>query len=221
VSFSSKISRENQQYLRLIAFEYKGPYRFGERFVDETIKAMTLPSGYLLDRSFSFFWLDETQQVSLLLMAAFGLLIVFMITASLYESFVKPFVIILSVPFSLIGLFLAYYMTDTPFGRGGYAAVILLIGIVTTNSIVLVDYVAKQMKETGRREILIHAATFRLRPILMTTLTTIGGLLPMMVLGDQTGVWYSLSLGTIGGLLSSTVLTLLVLPTVYSFFSKT
>ena len=213
----AKIARENQQYLRWISFEYKGPYRFGDRFVDAAIKATPLPSGYLFDRSSSFFWLTEESQLSLLWIAFFGLVIVFMITASLYESFVKPFIIILSVPFSLIGLFVAYYLTDTPFGRGGYAAIVLLIGIVVTNSIVLVDYLSRRIEAEGYTvETLAEASSRRLRPVLMTTLTTIGGLLPLLIMGERTSLWYSLSLGTIGGLISSMLLTLVVVPVVYS-----
>lgn len=217
----AKITRENQQYLRYISFEYKGPYRFGDQFVDAAIKAMPLPSGYLFDRSFSFFRFTEEHQESMLWIAVFALLAVFMITSSLYESFIKPFIIILSVPFSLIGLFLAFYLTDTPFGRGGYAAVVLLIGIVVTNSIVLVDFIARRMEgvENGAG-ILVQVASNRLRPVLMTTLTTIGGLMPLLVMGEKSSLWYSLSLGTIGGLLSSTVLTLIVIPVVYSMIYR-
>jgi multidrug efflux pump subunit AcrB len=213
----SQIQREDQQYLRMVSFEYKGPYRFGDRFVDATIKAMPLPSAYLFDRSFNYFWLTEWSQMSLLWIAVFALIIVFMITSSLYESFVKPFVIILSVPFSLVGLFLAFYLMDAPFGRGGYASIVLLIGIVVTNSIVLVDYLAKRLVGSERTaDTLVEAASTRLRPVLMTTLTTIGGLLPLLFMGERTSIWYSLSLGTIGGLVSSTLLTLLVVPIVYA-----
>jgi HAE1 family hydrophobic/amphiphilic exporter-1 len=213
----SQIQREDQQYLRLISFEYKGPYRFGDRFVDATIKTMPLPSGYLFDRSFSYFWLSESSQMSLLWIALFALIIVFMITSSLYESFIKPFVIILSVPSSLIGLFLAFYLADAPFGRGGYAAIVLLVGIVVTNSIVVVDYISKKVVGDAKTaEALVEAASVRIRPVLMTTLTTIGGLLPLLIMGEKTSIWYSLSLGTIGGMVSSTVLTLLVVPVVYA-----
>ncbi|MEK6571797.1 MAG: efflux RND transporter permease subunit, partial [Bacteroidota bacterium] len=195
------------------------PYGYGDKFLDATIKMMPLPSGYSFDRSFPFFWLSEESQASLLWIALFAFLIVFMITASLYESFVKPFIIILSVPFSLIGLFLSYFLTDTPFGRGGYGAIILLIGIVTTNSIVLVDFVAKRIAAEGYSVgSLIEAASIRLRPVLMTTLTTIGGLLPLLLMGERTSLWYSLSLGTIGGLISSTILTLVVIPVIYGTF---
>jgi HAE1 family hydrophobic/amphiphilic exporter-1 len=217
----AKITRENQQYLRFISFEYKGPYRFGDRFVDETIKAMPLPSGYLFDRSLGFFWLTETEQVSLVWVAALAFIVVFMVTASLYESFIKPFIVILSVPFSLMGLFLAFYLTDTPFGRGGYASVILLIGIVTTNSIVLVDYIAKHVTDRSNLELLVQAASVRLRPIVMTTLTTVGGLAPLLLLGAKDSIWYSLALGAIGGLVSSTLLTLFVIPVVYSLIVRT
>lgn len=217
----SQIQRENQQYLRMVSFEYKGPYRFGDRFVDATIKAMPLPSGYLFDRSFSFFWLTDSSQMSFLWIAVFALVIVFMITSSLYESFVKPFIIILSVPFSLVGLFLSFYVMDAPFGRGGYAAVVLLIGIVVTNSIVLVDYLAKKVVGANKTcDALIASASTRLRPVLMTTLTTIGGLLPLLLMGDETSLWYSLSLGTIGGLVSSTILTLVVVPWCMGYFHE-
>lgn len=213
----SQIQREDQQYLRMVSFEYKGPYRFGDRFVDGTIKTMALPSGYLFDRSFNYFWMTESSQMSLIWIAVFALIIVFMITSSLYESFMKPFVIILSVPFSLIGLFLSFYLMDTPFGRGGYASIVLLIGIVVTNSIVLVDYLAKRLVSEERTiGTLVEASSTRLRPVLMTTLTTIGGLLPLLFMGERTSIWYSLSLGTIGGLISSTLLTLVVVPVAYA-----
>ena len=217
----SQILRENQQYERLISFDYKGPYGYGDKFIDATIKSIPLPSGYSFDRSFSFFHFSEESQQAMLWIAFFALIIVFMITASLYESFVKPFVIILSVPFSLIGLFLAFYLTDTPFGRGGYASVILLVGIVVTNSILLVDYIARVHKsQTDKTEYIIQAASVRLRPILMTALTTIAGVVPLLLMGDRTSLWYSLALGTIGGLVSSTLLTLFLVPAVFELMSR-
>ncbi len=217
----SKITREDQQYIRHISFEYRGPYRFGDEFVNATIKAMPLPSGYSFDRSFSFFQLSGEDQIALIWIAVWALVAVFMITASLYESFLKPFIIILSVPFSLVGLFLAFYITDTPFGRGGYASVVLLIGIVVTNAIVLVDYLSQKTEHgTGFQSTLVEAASHRLRPIMMTTLTTVGGLLPLLIMDDRTSLWYSLSLGTIGGLISSMILTLIVIPVVFAAFHR-
>ncbi len=209
----SQITREDQQYLRWISFEYKGPYKYGDAFVDATTKSMPLPSGYKFDRSFSFFFFSEKNQKSMVWIALIALVIVFMVTSSLYESLLKPLIVIASVPLSLIGLFLIFYLTDTPFGRGGYASVILLIGIVVANAIVLVDYVSKKFSlQAPSPQLLISAATDRLRPIMMTSLTTIGALIPLLIWSDKTSVWYSLALGTVGGMMSSTILTLVVVP---------
>jgi len=211
----SRILRENQQYMRWISFEYRGHYRFGDQFVDATISGMPLPSGYSFDRSFS--WFKEESQQSMLWIALIAIIIVFMVTASLYESFVKPLIILLTIPFSFIGLFLSFYLTDLPFGRGGYAAIILLIGIVVTNSIVLVDYISRHiLAGTQQEDSLIDASSHRVRPILMTTLTTIMGLVPLVIGGEHQGLWCSLSIGTIGGLISSALLTLIVIPVVYA-----
>jgi len=215
----SRIVRENQQYQRLVVFDYKGPYKYGDKFVDAAIKNTAVPNGYSIQRA-EWFFLREEEEFFLLLIALFSLLIVFMITASLYESFLKPFVIILAVPMSLIGVFLAFYFTGATFDRGGYASIILLIGIVVNNSIVLVDRVSNLEKTVpsgfgNRVGAIVEAASHRLRPILMTTMTTIAGLLPLAIAGEPTSIWYSLSIGTIGGLISSTVLVLLVIPALY------
>jgi HAE1 family hydrophobic/amphiphilic exporter-1 len=217
----SEITREDQHYLRWISFEYKGPYKYGNAFVDATITSMPLPIGYRFDRSFSFFFLTEKSQRSLVWIALIALLIVFMVTSSLYESFIKPLVVIIAVPLSLIGLCLAFYLTDTPFGRGGYASVILLIGIAVSNSIVLVDYVNKYVAlQSPSLHVLVHAATDRLRPILMTSITTIGALIPLLIWSERASIWYSLALGTIGGMISSTSLVLFIIPIILSYVHR-
>jgi HAE1 family hydrophobic/amphiphilic exporter-1 len=217
----SSILREDQQYVRYIGFEYRGPYRYGDAFVDAVIREMPLPPGYRFDREGIWFRFTEAAGVHFLWIAMLALLIVFMVTAALYESFVKPFIVILSVPLSLVGMFLAFYLTDTPFGRGGYASLILLVGIVVSNAIILVDYISRRMREQGAFiETVADAASHRLRPVMMTTLTTIGGLLPLLALSAKTSIWYSLALGTIGGLASSALLTLIVIPVAYVLVSR-
>jgi hydrophobic/amphiphilic exporter-1 (mainly G- bacteria), HAE1 family len=209
------IERENHEYVRNISYEFKGPFRYGEAFLEKTLKEISLPPGYRFDRPEYSFLLSAEKKESLLLIAVVAVVIVFMVTASLYESFFTPLVIILAIPFSLIGLFLAFYLTDTSFGRGGYASVVLLIGIAVSNSIVLADHIRNRVRsEGGGIEVVIRAAADRLRPVLMTTLATIAGLLPLFWGGDQTSVWYGLALGTIGGLITSMVLTLVVIPAV-------
>ncbi len=213
----SQITRENQQYVRWISFEYRGPYRYGDQFVESTIRAMPLPHGYRFEREQGWFMLTSKDAVSMIWLAVVALVVVFMVTAALYESWVKPLIVIVTVPLSLIGLFLAFYLTDTSFGRGGYAGVMLLIGIVVSNAILMVDYVGSRLTAGFAPDVLIHAAADRLRPILMTSFTTIAALVPLLVWSERSSVWYSLALGTIGGLASSTALTLVVLPAILSF----
>jgi HAE1 family hydrophobic/amphiphilic exporter-1 len=127
----------------------------------------------------------------------------------LFESFI----IMAAVPMALVGVFLIFWLTEQPFDHSAYIGVVLLGGIVVNNAIIMVDHL-NQLRRSGmeRREAIITGATDRLRPILMTSLTTIVGLLPMVVAADKTGLWYALALATIGGMASSTLLVLLVVP---------
>jgi multidrug efflux pump subunit AcrB len=211
-----QIVRENQQYQRWVSFDYKGPYKYGDQFVDRVVKNAVLPAGYSVERPQGFFFFREREEREIFWVILLSVLIVFMVTAALYESLIKPFVIILAIPMSLIGVFLAFYLSDTNFDRGGYASVILLAGIAVNNSIVLVDYIARRHKRgMDLTEAIVLACRHRIRPILMTTLTTIAGLIPLVVDEKQGSFWYSLAVGTIGGLALSTVLILLVVPGMY------
>lgn len=212
-----EILRENQEYVRWISFEYRGPYRYGDQFVDATIRSMPLPHGYRFDRQFGWLVLRAEEEASLLWIALAAALIVFMVTASLYESFRKPVLVLVSLPLSLIGLFMIFYLTDTPFGRGGYAALMLLIGIVVANAIVLVDYVAGYAaRAVLSDDEFVHRCSERVRPIVMTSATTVAALLPLLLWSGPSSIWYSLALGVIGGLVASTVLVLVVLPLLLS-----
>lgn len=213
---SPLIERENQTYYKVIAFDYLAPYRFSREFVEDFVKNTAAPTGFSL-KSMEFRWEDkETQNITLILLLA--LLLMYMVLAGLYESFSYPLLIFLIIPLSLVGVFLAYYLTDTTFNQAAYIGVIFLMGIVVNNGIILLDRV-NQLKYHGNfdsmMELLLAAGSERLRPILMTTFTTIAGLLPLLLLSDQNNpqdIWYTLSLSTIGGLASATVLGLLVLP---------
>ena len=217
----SEIRRENQQYVRWISFEYRGPYRYGDEFIEETIRAMPLPHGYKLERESGWFFMTEKETRSLLWTAVLALGIVFMVTASLYESLTKPLIVIVTVPLSLMGLFAAFALADASFGRGGYGAVILLIGIVVSHAIVLVDYITTNMKP---QECSIHRlaelASERVRAIAMTSLTTIAALLPLLLFSAPSSIWFGLSLGAIGGMVSSTFLSLFLIPLLLSMYYK-
>ena len=209
----AEIVREDQQYLRWISFEYRGPWKFGNRLVDSVIKNTQLPHGYRLQRA-TFFFLTGEEKEQIYLVLAFALLLVYMVTAGLFESLLQPFVVIRTVPLALIGVFLIFYFTDTNFDRSAYIGVILLAGIVVNNSIILVHHINDlRRKGSAVLDAVIQGAADRVRPILMTSATTVLGLLPLVLFTDAQGsIWYALALATIGGLLSSTLLVLVVIP---------
>ncbi len=209
----STIKRENQQYIRNISFDYKGPYQYGNEFVKSTFEQIDLPAGYSIkQREFSFlFGSDEEIEVWYIL--ALSLLLVFMITSGLFESLKKPFLVILAVPFALVGTIILFYFGDYNLDRGAYAGLLLLIGISVNNSIILVDYLAKNYHATGFGQI-IKLSFNRVRPIFSTTFTTIAALIPLMLSAEQS-FWKSLSLSVTGGLLFSSLFVLIFIPILY------
>lgn len=217
----SRIIRENQQYQRWVSFEFRGPYKLGDRFVDGIVKTTTLPPGYKIQRR-NFYFLGEEEKKQIYWVLAFSLLLVYMVTAGLFESLIYPFVVILTVPLALIGVFLIFYFTDSNFDRSAYIGVILLGGIVVNNAIILIDHI-NLLRRKGMLllDAVIQGTQNRFRPILMTSSTSILGLLPLVLFSKASeGIWHALALSTIGGLLSSTLLVLVVIPVVYVIFTR-
>ena len=150
-----------------------------------------------------------------------ALALVYMVMACLYESFRDPFVVMFSVPLAIIGVVLVLFLTNTTFNMQSYIGCIMLGGIVVNNAILLVDYTNLLRREGGMdlREAIEESGRRRLRPILMTALTTVFGLLPMALgWGEGGEAQAPLARAVIGGLLSSTVITLVFVPVVYSLF---
>jgi len=166
---------------------------------------------------------EEQQEAfrELLLSLALALLLVYMIMASLYESIRDPFVVMFSVPLAAIGVILILFLTNTTFNVQSYIGCIMLGGIVVNNAILLVDHTNLLRRRDGMpiREAIEEAGRRRLRPILMTAMTTIMGLLPMAIgLRAGGGAQAPMARAVIGGLLSSTLITLVIVPVVYSIF---
>ena len=150
-----------------------------------------------------------------LLLAVF---LVYLVMASQFESLIHPFVILFTIPLALVGAVLALYLTGTAVNVVAFVGVIMLAGIVVNNAIVLVDLV-NQLRDQGMEKVaaIKEAGEARLRPILMTTLTTTLGLFPMAIgFGEGAEVRAPMAITVIGGLLTSTLLTLVVIPVVYS-----
>ena len=217
----SRIVREDQQYQRWVTFEYRGPYKLGDRLVKTILKTTHLPPGYELKRAtWDFMRGEEKRQIYQVL--ALSIMLVFMVTASLFESLRQPFVIILTIPLALIGIFLIFYFTETNFDRSAYIGVIFLSGIVVNNAIILVDHInALRRKGIDFFDAIVTGAADRVCPILMTTATTIFALMPLVLFAqEKTSIWFSLALATIGGLISSALFVLTTIPVLYSILAR-
>jgi len=150
------------------------------------------------------------------------IILVYIVMASQFESFMSPFVIMFSIPFAFVGVLLGLWVTDTALGAMGLVGILILMGIVVKNGIVLIDYTIL-MRERGKSiaEASVIAAKSRLRPILMTTLTTVLGMIPMAVgQGEGSEMWRSLGMVVAWGLSVSTLVTLVIIPTVYASMSS-
>nr|WP_202129889.1 efflux RND transporter permease subunit [Rathayibacter iranicus] len=186
--------------------------------VQEAITATSLPAG--VDASLGGVTADQADAFSQLGIALLvAILIVYVVMVATFRSLLQPLLLLVSVPFAATGAILLQVVTGVPLGVPSLIGVLMLIGIVVTNAIVLVDLV-NQYRDRGMpvREALLHGTERRLRPILMTALATIFALLPMAlgITGHGGFISQPLAIVVIGGLVSSTVLTLVVLPVVYN-----
>jgi len=154
---------------------------------------------------------------------ALALALVYMVMASQFESLLDPFIVLFSVPLSVIGVILILVLTDTLFNIQGFIGAIMLAGIVVNNAIILVDYTNLLIREhkMDLYEAVILAGRRRLRPILMTSLTTILGLIPLAIgIGEGTEMQTPLARTVCGGLSSSTLITLILIPVMYVLFNR-
>ena len=164
----------------------------------------------------------ETSLNSLLMALALAIFLVYIVMASQFESLVHPFVIIFTIPLALIGVIIFLYIFSIPLSIVVFLGLIMLAGIVVNNAIVLVDYI-NTLRDEGMKKVeaIVEAGKARLRPILMTTSTTVLGLLPMAIgLGDGAEIRTPMAITVIVGLLTSTLLTLVVIPTVYNIVAR-
>ncbi len=186
--------------------------------LDVALRQVTRPPGY----EFRYGGEYEEQQKSfrqMLFAAILALVLVYMVMAAEFESWIDPFVVLFSVPLASIGVVLILLLTHTTFNMQAFLGVIVLVGVVVNNAIVLVDYANLLRREHGMalKEAMITAGTRRLRPILMTTITTVLGLLPMSLgIGEGGELQAPLARTIIGGLTTSTLITLVVIPVVYT-----
>ena len=185
--------------------------------VDKIIADTEIPSELSVEIGGSY----EDQQETfgdLFLLLAMIIILVYVVMASQFESFMSPFVIMFSIPFAFVGVIMGLVISGTSLGVMGMIGILILMGIVVKNGIVLIDYTIL-MRERGYsiEESSVIAANSRLRPILMTTLTTVLGMIPMAVgQGEGSEMWRSLGMVVAWGLSISTLVTLVIIPTLYA-----
>ncbi|MBI5124292.1 MAG: efflux RND transporter permease subunit, partial [Candidatus Omnitrophica bacterium] len=218
----SEIRRLNQErVVSIYANIYNRPLKDVCADVNNMINKLAIPKNYVVRLT------GETEEMkesfgSLrnAIIAAFAL--VYMIMAALFESFWQPFVVMFTIPLSLIGVALACFFTRTSISAYVLMGVAILGGIVVNNAIVLIDYINLLVSRgMSHKDAAIDASGSRLRAILMTALTTILGLLPMAFLGGEGAELRApMAITVIGGLLAATFLTLVVIPTIYVGFTE-
>ena len=214
----SSIHRENQQYIRNISFDYKGPFKYGNKFIESSLEKINVPEGFAIEQRKFMFGFGEEEEIDIWMILIMSIVLTFMITASLFESISKPGYIMLAVPFAMIGAIFLFFIFDLALDRGAYAGLLLLVGLSVNNSIMLVDYISQKGKHLSELD-LISASYSRLRPIFTTTLTTAGALIPLLFSSEVT-FWSSLSYSVLGGIVLSAILTIIFVPLFYYGFSR-
>lgn len=215
----NQISRQNRQ--RVISVSGRIQDRAESEVqadVEKALKSVDFPDGtyYKLGQQ----QLRRGEEYAGLNVAVFlAIALIYMLLATQFESFLFPLVVLTSVPLCAIGFVLALFLTDRSFGLTAFIGLLMLIGIVVKNGILLVDYTNQlRMRGIARDEAILTAGPTRLRPILMTSLAAILGMLPLALgIGSASELYVPLATAVIGGLATSTVLTLFVVPSVYTY----
>jgi HAE1 family hydrophobic/amphiphilic exporter-1 len=213
-----KIERENQERGVIISADTtSSDLRAIERKVKKILDTIPIPEGYYFGYGGS---LEDMQELMITMLFTIGLisLLVYMVMAAQFESLTQPLSIMFAVPMSIVGVAIALFVTGTTLSVMSFIGIMILIGVVVNNGIVLIDYV-NHLRAQGleKSEAIIQGGITRLRPILMTTLTTILALLPMALnRGEGAELFSPISITIFGGLLVSALLTLLIVPSIYS-----
>lgn len=217
------IRRVNQASAVTFTIKYESKYSLGKMsdLLDEAIDKASLPDNMSITYGGDRELLDNAKN-DLILAVLLAVVLVYIVMAAQFESYKYPFVIMFTVPLVTIGIFVGLFITNTPISISAIIGILILVGIVVNNGIVLVDYI-NQRKADGIEsfEAITTSARDRVRPILMTALTTILGLVPLALgIGEGTEINQPMGITVIGGLISSTFLTLYVVPVIYSLIDK-
>ncbi|SHN25193.1 efflux RND transporter permease subunit [Chitinophaga sp. CF418] len=219
VNTSEDIVRVNQAYVLHVHYRFTGSYELNklirERLMDHYEK--TLPFGYsILGRAKGGLWFSNDTDHHLWLIPLV-LLIIYMICAVLLESLLQPLAVIMIIPFSFTGVFLVFYLLDLGMDQGAYASLLMVSALVTNTALYIINdlnFIREETRYKGNKAVILYGRAIRSKamPILITTASAVLSLLPFMLNGQEQGFWFTLSAGTIGGLIFSVLGAFVFLP---------
>ncbi len=217
VKMGSTISKKNQKYLARVEWNYRGSNKRARAFNESVFEELVLPPGYTKEIDTTYMTGEEQKMIYVSYLVA--IVVIFLILAAYFESLVLPLPVLLSVPFGMIGVFLIFVYGGYSFDSSAYMGMILLFGIVVNNAILYVDHYRHDPQRDP-----VNASLRRVRPVLLTTLTTVVGMLPLVLntsgASKTQQVWVSLGIATIGGLSASAILIIGFMPAFIVAFEK-
>lgn len=210
------ISKSRQSYEINVCFDFIGSYELSNRLIEKAVGHMNgeiLPIGYKAYNPYGGWWNENKDKYAWLIFLIVA--VIFVMLAMTFESLRLPFAVIFMIPISFIGLFLTFGLSDLAFDQGGFAAFVMLSGIVVNAGIYIVltykDIVRQNAGLTGPRGY-VKAFCRKMNPIMLTVISTVLGLIPFLTDGPQEVFWFDFAIGTIGGMLFSVIAVILVLP---------
>ena len=216
------IQRDNQEYAISVGYEFIGSYDLRGKMERDLTKRFNdrLPMGFRVGARNSYGWWTPEKQRTVLIFVV--VLVIFMICASMFESFKVPLVIVLLIPVSMMGVFLAYPIFGVSFGDGGFAAMIMLCGITVNAGIYLTSEYRTIATATGEYGIktYIKAYNRKIIPTMLTILSTVLGLIPFLFDGKSAQFWFSFAVGVMSGMLFSVIAIVLIMPVFFPLKAK-
>ena len=216
------IQRDNQEYRISVGYEFIGSYDLKNKMQNDITKKFNerLPMGFRVGALNSYGWWSEQRQRTALIFVV--VLVIFMICATMFESFKVPLMIVLLIPVSFVGVFLAYPLLGVTFGQGGYAAMIMLCGITVNAGIYLTSEYRTIAASKGIHGLktYIKAYNRKIIPTLLTILSTVLGLIPFLFDGKRNMFWYSFAIGVMSGMLFSLIAIVFIMPVFFPLKAK-
>jgi len=220
-SAALSVERKNKERMVVLKISVSAALGNAMKEVRKVVDSFVIPKGLVINYAGQVQEQSETTS-SLIFAILLGMILVYLVMAAQFESFFDPFIIMFSVPFAFVGVSLAYWVSFQSMSLMGMVGIAMLVGVVVNNAIVMIDYF-NILRKRGMEltEAVKTGAKRRLRPILMTTGTTVFGLLPLAFsTGSGSVLWKSLGISVVGGMIVSSFITLLLIPTLYTIFES-